>query len=199
MSDEEEAAELALEQAQRVIDVQIRTLNEIDTKAIKLLSLNAVLIGAGVSVVSVAVRSSAYPAEALSNWYTVGGGALLLASTITAALAYTASTTKAGPSANDIRRMVSGRYEQSAVTTGLARSYADWVELNYRENVRNTPLLTVSILTLVLSFVSLTVGTAESIAGPVPGWVSSLLLAVAGVLSRSTGVFEQIRRWRLLN
>lgn len=198
MGDEgpEESVDLALEQAQRVVDDQLQTLSDIDSKAIKILRLNVVLIGAAVSILSISVRSNGFPNARLLNGYTVVGGVLLLSSTLTAAATYTASTVKAGPSSSDIRKMISGEYDSDAVKQGLAGSYADWIDRNYRTNVKNAPLLTTTILSLAIAFICLSIGVVEVVRGPLPVATVVVIPILVVVSVWRTGLISQIRRVR---
>ncbi|WP_313692866.1 hypothetical protein [Halorarum halobium] len=190
----EESVDLALEQARRVVDDQLQTLSDIDSKAIKILRLNVVLIGAAVSILSVSVRSNGFPSARLVNGYTVVGGMLLLSSTLTAAATYTASTVKAGPSSSDVWRMISGKYDPDAVKQGLAGSYADWIDRNYRTNVKNAPVLTTTILSLAIAFICFSVGVVEAVRGPLPVATVVVIPVLVGVSVRRTGLINQIRR-----
>lgn len=195
MSDDESPADIALEQAERVVDAQQAALSDINTKAIKLLRLDVVLIGAVVSVVSIVARTDV-ATEAISSGYTITGGLLLLGSTVTAALTYTTSQNKAGPSGTDIARMVSGDFDSQQVRIGLARSYATWIQENYETNVWNVPFLTASIVSLVSAFVFFAFGLVDSVVGGLPRttFVAPVLLTI--LLAVQTNLYGQVVRVR---
>lgn len=105
--DPEQLAELRSE-ARETVDAQRETLNDIDTKASKILRLNVALIGILISVLSIAIQVGPDSETGLGNTapfiniYTeIGLGALVL-STAFAAMTYTASELDVGVSSENL-------------------------------------------------------------------------------------------------
>lgn len=176
VTDEESGSELALTQAQRVVDEQRQYLTDIDTKAVKLLRLNVVLIGVGVSVLSVSSRAGSLRVTGLSNWYTVVGSLLLLLSTVTVGAAYTRSRITVGPNPEGIVQLASTEADTDLVRRGLATSYAEWIDRNRRAVARTQPRVVGSIVSLLSALLFVTTGLGAVVAGSLPWYVSVLPL-----------------------
>jgi hypothetical protein len=172
VTDDESGAELALAQAQRVVDEQRRYLADIDTKAVKLLRLNVLLIGVGVSVLSVSSRAGSLHVAGLSNWYTTVGSLLLLLSTVAAGAAYTRSRITVGPNPDGIVRLASTEADPDLVRRGLAASYAEWVARNRRAVGRTQPRVVGSIVSLLSALLFVTTGLGAVITDSFPWYVS---------------------------
>lgn len=193
MTDDESNADVALRQAERVVDQQLQTLSDIDSKAVRLLRLDVILIGLTISLVSAVTRLGVSP-RTFWNLYFLGGGLSLLTSTVTAAVTYTESHNRVGPSGRDVRRIVSGTYSTRRVKLGLARSYAGWIQSNHETNARSVPSLTVSVVTHVLAFVFASVGVVESLFGALSPLVGAVPVVSAVILIERTGLSLQLRR-----
>ena len=77
----------------------------------------------------------------LYNRYTVFGAFALLGSTVFAALTYTVSDVRIGLSDEDVRAVLAAEPCVEELRESLIRGYADWIAINYRQNVSNTPLI----------------------------------------------------------
>ncbi|MFB6177369.1 MAG: hypothetical protein ABEI99_09550 [Halobaculum sp.] len=172
MTDEESCSELALAQAQRVVDEQRQYLTDIDTKAVKLLRLNVLLIGVGVSVFSASSRAGSFHVAVLSNWYTVVGSLLLLLSTVASGAAYTRSRVTVGPNPHGIVRLASTEADPDLVRRGLAASYAEWIAENRRAVSRTQPRVIGSIVSLLSALLFVTTGLGAVVANSLPWYVS---------------------------
>ena len=192
--DAESALAITREEARDTLERQLDTLDDIDTKAAKILRLNVVVVGALLTVVSITVDADV-GLSPLYNQYTLAGAVSLLCSTVFAAMTYTVSDVSAGLSDSDVRNAVEGDYARDELLEGLALAYADWIDANYRENVGNTPLITATILLLVYALTGFFLGVAEAFAGPVPISVVATLLVLLATVTWVTKIHAQIRRW----
>jgi hypothetical protein len=190
---DESNAELALKQGQRVVDEQRQFLAEIDTKAVKILRLNVLLIGIAVSVLSISSRSGTVPTAILLNGYTVTGGVLFLSSTTAAGTAYTRSNVTVGPSSSALDQLASTNTTPTLVKTGLAKSYAEWVEQNWRAIERTRPLVVTSITTLLTALVFVATGITEIVLGTLPPMVFAVPFAACLVVGWRTSLFAELR------
>lgn len=95
---------LAREEAHRTVDNQIQTLNDIDTKAARLLRINLVLLSVILTGFSITLNLQSPPDNRaaplhlvdLVDVYTVTGLVLLLLPTAVAGITYTASNLRIG-------------------------------------------------------------------------------------------------------
>lgn len=197
---EREALVVSREEARTTIDHQIRTVNDIDAKAIRILRVNVVLVGLVLTGVSLIVRSDAREVGAtILNGYLVSGMGFLLLSTALAAVTYTATSIRTGIGPSDLRSVLDGGFSADQVRTGLIESYAHWMEFNHATNVRNAPLVTATIVLLVWALGLVTAGVVVAFHGPVPWYVHGSVLTVLFAFTASTGLYGQVRRWSELH
>jgi hypothetical protein len=137
---------IALEEGRRTINKQNEILNNIDSKAARILRINLVIVGlilTGISVATGIGRQTAPVQGLLSdgiNIYTELGLLAILLSTGVAALTYTASALRIGVTGGSLRRIVfEGDTPDRKRLRGLTRSYAKWIERNYLTNAYNAP------------------------------------------------------------
>ncbi|GAD53230.1 hypothetical protein MBEHAL_1990 [Halarchaeum acidiphilum MH1-52-1] len=195
-----DTVEIAREEAQRTIDSQIQTLNDIDNKAARILRVNLVLLGiilTGISIALNARPSQASPASVLVdfvNGYTIAGIVLLLGSTAVAAVTYTASDLRTGMSGKDLRAMLDGDYTDRQNLEGLVESYSHWIEHNFRTNARNAPLGTLTLLLLLYAMTALALGTVHAAIGHVGWTLLGVSFVLNVVLTWYTRFHRQVRR-----
>lgn len=192
--------EISREEAHRVIDNQIKTLDDIDNKAARLLRINLVLLGIILTGLSLALDTnssseSIQVVTRLNNMYTISGVLFLLASTAVAAITYTSSSLQAGVSANDLRQFLDNNLDDRTNLEGLIEGYAEWIEYNYKVNARNAPLGTLTLLLLIFAMLSLSLGVYTAISGGPNIGILIILSLLAGFIVYFTGFIGQIRRY----
>lgn len=195
---------IAREEAHRTVDHQVATLNDIDTKAAKILRPNLILLGivlTGVSLVSNGTPTLSAETSAtvgnLENFFIGVGFSSLLVSTAIAALTYTASSVRKGMSGRDLRQLLRNDYQNEQNLAGIVDSYADWMQYNFRVNTRNAPLGTLTLLFLVYAIVFLSTGVYHTFVAPVTAVPTTALTVLLALFSWRTGIIRQIRRyWR---
>lgn len=191
---------ISREEAQRTLDNQLQTLSDIDDKAARILRINLVLLSIILTGVSIAANSDGSPpAEsvlpALVNNYTIAGIVLLIFSTAVAAITYTSSDVRGGMSGEALRSILDNDFNDRENLEGIVESYARWIEHNYRTNVRNAPLGTLTLLLLLYALAALALGAKEAVGG---GVSYSLVLATLGLLALLTWLTRfhwQLQRW----
>jgi hypothetical protein len=151
------------EQGRSTIDRQIEALNDIDTKSSQILRLNVLIIGALLTLASVSVRSDQFAVDDFFNPYTIGGLASLIVSTGFAGLTYTASDTEPGIRASEITEILDKETPPDQYYEELSYGYAKWIRFNNKTNIRNTPLITITILLVVYGITLISVGVAEGV------------------------------------
>jgi hypothetical protein len=195
--------EIAREEAHRTVDYQVETLNDIDTKAAKVLRLNLLLLGivlTGLSLVANnadsggAIDSSVF--RRLGNVYVELGLLCLLVSTALAALTYTASSMREGMSGRDINDLLTNEYSDRENLYGIVDSYSRWMQYNFKINTRNAPLGTSTLLFLVYGIVALSLGVFEAAFASVTVVHVLVALISVGVFTWRTGIVGQIQRYR---
>ncbi len=187
---------MSREEARATVEHQVRTIHDIDAKAIRILRVNVVLAGLVLTGISLLVRTDVRPAdETILNGYLVSGLGLLLFSTALAGVTYTASSVRPGIGPRDLRNFLYGGYSPDQIRTGLIESYADWMRFNYATNVRNAPLVTGTVVLLVWALGFMSVGVIVAFRGPLPWYAHGGVLAALLTFTASTGLLRQTRRW----
>jgi len=174
--DPEQLVELRSE-ARETVDAQRETLNDIDTKASKILRLNVALIGILISVLSIAIQvgpeseTGLGNVEPFVNVYTeIGLGALVL-STAFAAMTYTASELDVGVNSDNLTKLLKADFTRDETEELLVKNYIIRINFNRSTNVRNIPLIQLTIVLIVTAIVSFVLGLYHGISGPVPIWL----------------------------
>src|SRR6056297_2105815 len=171
--DHELLSELRSE-ARETVTGQKETLNDIDAKASKILRLNVLLISIILSALSIAAKigentsidgDSSLLLQGLLNPYTKLGIGSLLLSTALAALTYTASELDVGASSDNLTNLL--RADLSTVQTQelLVKNYIVRINFNRSTNIRNTPLITATIVFVVFGILFFAVGAYEATVG----------------------------------
>lgn len=206
--DPEQLAMLRAE-ARETVDAQRETLTDIDTKASKILRLNIALIGILISVLSIAVQfgpgseTGFGNVEPLVNVYAMIGIGALVLSTAFAAMTYTASELDVGVSSENLTGLLKSDFEQQETEELLIKNYITRINFNRSTNVRNIPLIQLTILLIVVAIVSFSLGLYQAAVGFVPLWLrlaSILLLGVvvlvSGLPTQASAAIRDLREWR---
>lgn len=206
--DPEQLAELRSE-ARETVDAQRETLNDIDTKASKILRLNVALIGILISVLSIAIQvgpdseTGLGNADPFVNVYTeIGLGALVL-STAFAAMTYTASELDVGVSSENLSKLLKAGFTREETEELLVQNYIMRINFNRSTNLRNIPLIQLTIVLIVSAIVSFVLGLYHGVSGSVPIWLwlSSIVLLggvvlVSGLVTQVRRAIDDIQEWR---
>jgi len=209
LSDELEDAEFSGEtellielrdEARKTVDCQIQTLGDIDSKASKIFRLNVILIGVIVSVLSIVAQngtagsSGLKSVEPFTNIYMQWSIVALVLSTVFAATTYTASELDVGVSSTNMAKLLKSDLPRKEIEQLLLENYITRINFNRSENIRNIPLLQLTIVLLITAVVLFALGTYDATIGSVPWWLSgasSALLLISVVIS---GLPQQLRR-----
>lgn len=187
-------------EARKTVESQRETLNDIDTKASKILRLNIILIGVLVSVLSIAAQNGSSDGSELANvepfvnvYLKVGIGSLVL-STAFAAMTYTASELDVGVSSDNLTTLLRADFPKEDVEELLVKNYIVRINFNRSTNIRNIPLIQLTIVFAVSAVVFFTLGIYDAIIGSVPDWILvTVLLLLLGLIWIS-GFPRQFRR-----
>jgi len=195
-------------EARKTVNAQRETLDDIDTKASKILRLNVALIGILVSVVSLAIQfapdseSGIGRIEPFVNVYTEVGIAALVLSTAFAAVTYTASEVEVGVSSENLTNLLRADFSQSESEELLVKNYIMQINFNRSTNVRNIPLFQLTMVSAILAIISLVLGLYRGVVGIVPVWLLAaavlLLFAVvlvSGIVQQTRRAIHDLRKW----
>jgi len=188
------------DEARETVDAQRETLDDIDTKASRILRLNITLIGILVSVLSITTQigpdseSGSTDFEPFLNIYTeVGIGALVL-STAFAAMTYTASELDVGVSSENLADLLRADFTLEETEELLIKNHIMRINFNRSTNVRNIPFIQMTILLVVSAIIAFVLGIYRGLVGTIPAWLCitavGLILGVVVV----SGLVTQVRR-----
>jgi len=197
------------QEARQTVDAQRATLEDIDTKASRILRLNVTLIGILVSVLSIVTQfgpeteSGLGRIEPFLNVYTeIGVGALVL-STAFAAMTYTTSELDVGISSENLTDLLRADFSREETEELLIKNYIIRINFNRSTNVRNIPLFQLTILFIIVAIVSFVLGLYRGVVGTIPMWhlgFATLLLlavvAVSGIVRQTRRAIRDLREWR---
>ncbi|OLZ41309.1 hypothetical protein A6E15_10055 [Natrinema saccharevitans] len=196
-------------EARETVNSQRKTLNDIDTKASKILRLNITLIGILVSVLSIAAQNDSgsdttfSAAEPFVNTpMKIGIGSLVI-STAFAAVTYTASELDVGVSSDNLTALLQAEFSQEDVEELLVKNHIARINFNRSTNIRNIPLIQLTIIFVVSSVVFFALGIYDAVIGPLPKWLSAAALivlicvtVVSGLPMQLVRAVRDIREWR---
>lgn len=197
-----ETLEILREEAHRTIDRQRQTMNDIDTKAVKILRLNLVVVSltlTGVSFLATVNNPSFVDRtvrQRLVNGYLLVGLFFVLLSTSVAALTYTASTTRRGLSGRDIETVLTNEHTSRENLAGIVNSYANWIRYNFRVNTRHAPLGTATVVFLTYGIVWMAVGVVHAAVVSVGPVGVVIVVAALVAFTRQTGIVRQLHRYQ---
>jgi hypothetical protein len=158
----------SIAEGRETLNTQIDNINDIDTKAIRILRVNVLLIGLILSALTFSARSEAIPLEDLLNIYIGTGLFLSVSSTAMAAVTYTASDFRAGMSTENIITMLDEDLTDEELELVLSKSYAKWISNNQSTEIINSFYSTSTILLLIFAVTYLSLGIYHALIGPVP-------------------------------
>jgi len=155
-----EALRAACEEAKGTLDHQMSWLQQMDTKAVKILRATLVLIGLLLTALSVSVRSNSVDISQFVNAFTLAGGLALVFASVGAAVTYIASSYEAGISKRDLEEALDNNYDEEKLHTQLVGGYANWIQFNQYVLQYNAILLTLTIIFVIDAIAFLTAGAA---------------------------------------
>ncbi|WP_135825378.1 hypothetical protein [Halorussus ruber] len=198
MSDDDrlKRAKLAREEARETLSEQAATLSDIDEKAMQIFRANVVLTGIIVSGVSIAVQANEADTTAILNPFTKFGAVLLFTATVLASATYTSTSEEIGVSSDDITENILNRdYKYTLVEEGLAEEYSSWISQNYRSNVQNALLFTLTLLATVMAICYFFLGAIEIYRNSLPWYTNLGVGVVFAVIVKISGLRGQLKRW----
>lgn len=185
-----ETLERLCRESERTLDGQLSALNDIDSKAMKILRVNIVILGVIIAGTSIAVEDGVITISELANEYTIIGVLFLLLSTSVAALTYTASDSEVGIGAETIRDTMTAELSEQELELALTQSYSYWIEFNRSTIKYNSPQITLTSVFVVAGLIHFVLGMYDAFVGEfaihfaVMAWVFIIGLALAAELPK---------------
>jgi len=199
VDDEIEGLETSLTEAQRFLDEQLSSIDNVDGKAIQLFQVVTVLVGVLLSLLSFVYDGREAAAIQLLNPVTLAGIACLVGAMAAAAITYSTGQYQAGVGAEDLRWIVEEGYADGefrrTLYEDLLVGYADWIEANGRANGRQGAFITVTILAILYGVALLAVGVVAVL---LPTLSLPFAAVLALVLAGITWLLEPIGQLRAL-
>ena len=161
-----EALRTTQSEVRAVLDHQIRTFDDLDSKAMRTARLTGVLLGFILTGVTFLAREGTPALAPYLNWFSFLGVGALLLSIVVALLTYTLSYAETGVGPDGVERLVRERYSETEWLVLLLRSEAKWMRANNRRQAVNANLLTASHAVLIVGILLLTAGIAVPILFP---------------------------------
>jgi hypothetical protein len=171
-------------EARETVDAQNETLTDIDTKASRILRLNILLIGVLVSALSIATQNGSSGGGQMSgvepfiNVYTKAGTGSLVLSTAFAAMTYTASELDIGVSSENLTTLLRADLSREDAEELLVKNYIVRINFNRSVNIRNIPLIQMTIFLVITAVALFSLGTYRAVVGPVPLFLLALTTGV---------------------
>lgn len=183
-----------IDEARATLDTQIENLNDIDTKAIRILRINVLLIGLILSALTFSAKTPTVPFDEFLNVYLGTGIVLLISSTATAGLTYTASDARAGMSKSNLVTMLDEDLTDEELDLILSKSYAKWIHGNQSTEVLNSFYSTSTILLLIYAVTYLSLGVYDALVGPVPLLLEGVSNVSLLAITLASGYPSQVRQ-----
>lgn len=191
---DDSALEKSIDEGRETLDTQIDNLNDIDTKAIRILRINVLLIGIILSVLTFSSNTQQVGFAEFLNVYIGVGIGLLIFSTAAAALTYTASDFRAGMSKEDFVTMLDENLTDQELELVLSKSYAKWIHDNQLAEILNSFYSTLTILLLIYAVSYLSLGVYDALIRSVPFLLEGGTNVALLVITLISGFPSQVRR-----
>lgn len=174
-----------LRQYEQMIQTQITTLNEIDDRALRVSRLITLLIGIGVSTISLAVGTElSVPSSTLFLTYSAAASLAFLSSFLQAAVTYLSSSFEYGPSSRLGQIISEGEVAEPEYKKFLLKGYSSAIRKNHKVVVRNARRFQRSLGLLFVGTILATVAGVVATVGPNPA-VTAISLVFSPVISYS--------------
>lgn len=149
-------------EAREVVDTQIDTLGDLDDKAMWTLRMIVLVFGLLLTAASLAVRAGV-ELDQYVNPFTATGVAALLGGLLASVGAYSHTQFKAGPSSRDIRTLLSRDVAEDGYRESVLLGYRDWISHNRDSIERDSTLLFVCQLLLIVGIALLAAGILTNV------------------------------------
>ncbi|WP_152418491.1 hypothetical protein [Haloarcula amylolytica] len=189
----ESALQTGISEARETIDAQIETLNDIDTKAIRVLRVNVLLVGLFISALTFSTRTNSLNLDAFINIYLGNGILLLILSTVSAGLTYTASNFKPGIGKQNIITTLEEDLNKEELDRVLIKSYAKWINDNNSTQTLNAFYSTSMLLFLIYALTYLALGTYSALIDDVPLFLNIIAMLALFAITLASGYLSQIK------
>lgn len=180
-------------EARKTLNTQIDNLNDLDTKAVRILRVNVLLIGILLSALTFSAKTDTVSFEGFLNIYLGAGIFLLLSSTATAGLTYTASDFRVEMSKPNLQTMLDQDLTSHELHLVLTKSYAKWINGNQSTEILNSFYSTSTILLLIYAVTYLALGVYNALVQPVSFLLEGSSNVALLLITLASGYISQIR------
>lgn len=150
-------------EAREVVDNQVDTLSDIDDKAMWTLRIIVLVFGLLLTALTIAVRAEVDTLARFVNPFTVFGTGALVLGLLTSVVAYSHTRFKPGPSSRDIKELLERDLDRGRYRESVLRSYQHWILHNRHSIERDSTLLFLCQMLLVVGIASLAAGIIANI------------------------------------
>lgn len=186
--------EKGVAEARETLDAQIENLNDIDTKAIRILRVNVLLTGIILSALTFSAKTDVISFNKFLNIYFGLGVFLLISSTATAGLTYTASDSRVGMSKPNLQTLIAEDLSDDELNLVLTKSYAKWIQNNQSTEIINSFYSTSTILLLIYAITYIALGVYDALIQQVPFLLEGLSNVALLLMTLASGYPSQISR-----
>lgn len=190
--DTETARKLRTE-ARWTLDNQVKSLGDIDSKAIKMLRVNVLLVGLILTALSFAANARSVSVESFLNVYLGTGILSLILSSATAAVTYAASDLEVGVDPYDVANVLELDVMGPEFEVVASKSYALWIDYNDATNALNAPWITLTVLLVVIAIAYLSLGSYAAFNDGLPWSIEAVTNGMLLVFAWRTGIVGQTR------
>lgn len=190
--DAETARYLRME-AQRTVDKQVTLVDDIDSKAIRILRVNVLLVGLILTALSFVSRTEYTEVGSVLNVYTGVGILSLVLSSAFAALTFTASDLEVGVDPDDVALLLGSDPTPGEFEEVVAKSYATWIRFNERTTVMTTPLISSTVFMVIAAIAYLSLGVYVALVGPLPVGLETITHSSLVGIAVAIGLPWQVR------
>lgn len=184
--------ERIIDESSKTISHQLDAQDDYDRTAISIVRLNGVLLSLIVGLVVVSVHLDQVTATDIANEFTAVGILALLVSSITGAWVVTLSKYIVGIDTETIEQVMDADLREEEFSVLLAQSYAHWIEHNDDLMMKNTPLLSLTILLFVSGLASFALGAYAAFVGEYAGHLGVAVLLLILVFAWMDSLHQQL-------
>lgn len=203
-------------EAHRTVDKQIATINDVDTKASKLLRLNLLILGLIVSALSIGTQlfgelssgaegsqQSNLALSPLLNDLVIAGIGVMMLSIVLAAWTYSTTNLDVGVGRDNLITLLSADFNRVERRELVVKNYVARINRNRSAGLRILPLISATIVLTISSIALFALGIHRIVFDGVPVylWAGFVVIVTSSILM--TGLTKQtlraiadIRTWK---
>lgn len=191
---EQEVTEKLRQEAQRTVDNQIRSRDDVNAKALRTLRHNVLLTGVLLTALSFVAKSPEVTVVDFFNGYVSVGVTALLLSSGSAALTYGRTDVAVGIEPSDVADVLELDLTNEQFQEVIVKSYATWMESNAESHAKNAFFVNLTVAFLVVAITYLSLGTYAGVVGRLPSELVAGSNVLLVLVAWRIGLLEQLQR-----